>query len=60
MSVHQVRWNADKRNILHFNSLSCFECLQKCEHFFLCEKEYDAKINDSQIQIQREGELYFK
>lgn len=45
MSIHQVCWYAEDKNILQFNELSCFDpaCInaRRCSHFFITEQTYE-------------------
>ena len=50
MRVHQVRWSHTTKNVLYFNSLSCFECETKCSHYHIATVNYgpeDEVINQN-------------
>jgi hypothetical protein len=47
MKVRQVTWCKSTRNILYFNTLSCFECYGKCAHYSLTQINYNGKEETS-------------
>lgn len=40
MKVHQIKWHNFERNILYFNTLSCFTCKPLCSHYHLAKVDY--------------------
>jgi hypothetical protein len=45
MKTHQVRWSRARENELQFNTLSCFDCPNQCDHYFLRDATYPVDSN---------------
>ena len=47
MKVHQVIWSSERRDVLQFRTLSCFECIleEPCSHYFLTDVNYGEQIH---------------
>ena len=43
MKVQQVTWFHNTPSILFFNTMACFKCQGKCQHYHLTPVDYDRK-----------------
>lgn len=55
MKVHQIRWSRSEKNVLYFNTLSCFDCeMPQCNHYVLRKVDYSDVLEASSVVLPEE------